>query len=300
MAAFDPMDHPIPALSEHPLAAGALERGEILYTDLDGTLLGPGGALLVDAGGTPSLSAAQAVVEINRAGLTVVPCTGRNRFQCHEIARMCDWSSFIAELGCVMVPGRGAAPEYFTGDWDASALRADETPFEAIERAGALVLLREAFPGHIENHAPWHVNREATHVLRGNVDVEAARRLLGELDLPVDLVDNGIIHPPATTLTGVSEVHAYHLLPAGVTKAGALATDRERRGIEASNALAIGDSATDVQMAEEVALCVMVGQAARDERVREAAEGHSNVAVTRAAKGEGWAEFASAWLAARA
>jgi len=292
------VDHPIPNLATHPLAAAALAAGEILYTDLDGTLLGPGGSLLVDAGGAPSLTAASAVFEVNRAGLTVVPCTGRNRFQTHEIARMCDWSGFIAELGCVMVPGRAQAPIYFTGDWDASALRAGETPFEAIERAGALTVLREAFPGRIENHTPWHVNREATHVLRGSTDVAAARRILGELELPVQIVDNGVINPPATTLVGVTEVHAYHLLPAGVTKAGAVATDRERRGIEASHALAIGDSATDVQMAEEVALCVMVGQAARDDRVLEAAEGYSNVAVTRAARGEGWAEFATAWLAA--
>jgi len=293
------MNRPIPNLNTHPLAPAALAAGEILYTDLDGTLLGPGGSLLVDGAGAPSLAAATAVFELNRAGLTVVPCTGRNRFQTHEIARMCDWSGFIAELGCVIVPGRAQAPLYFTGDWDASALGASETPFEAITRAGALDMLREAFPGRIENHTPWHVNREATHVLRGNIDIAAARRLLGELELPVQIVDNGIINPPATTLVGVTEVHAYHLLPAGVTKAGAVATDRERRGCAADNALAIGDSATDVQMAEEVALCVMVGQAADDDRVLEAAEAYSNVAVTRAARGEGWAEFAAAWLAAR-
>ncbi len=294
------MQLPIPLLDSHPLAPTALAAGEVLYTDLDGTLLGPGGSLLVDAAGAPSLTAASAVVAVNRAGLTVVPCTGRNRFQTHEIARMCDWSGFIAELGCVMVPGRGAAPLYFTGDWDSSALRADETPFEAITRAGALDLLREAFPGRIENHTPWHVNREATHVLRGNIDVDAARTPLRGLDLPVDIIDNGIINPPATTLSGVSEVHAYHLLPAGVTKAGAIATDRERRGIAASGALAIGDSATDVQMAEEVSLAVVVGQAAEDARVLEAAQAYGNVALTRAAKGEGWAEFVSAWIAARA
>lgn len=294
------MQLPIPLLDSHPLAPAALAAGEVLYTDLDGTLLGPGGSLLVDATGAPSLTAAAAIVAVNRAGLTVVPCTGRNRFQTHEIARMCDWSGFIAELGCVVVPGRGAAPLYFTGDWDASALRDDETPFQAITRAGALDLLREAFPGRIENHAPWHVNREATHVLRGNIDVDAARTLLRGLDLPVDIIDNGIINPPATTLSGVTEVHAYHLLPAGVTKAGAIATDRERRGITAGGALAIGDSATDVQMAEEVSLAVVVGQAAEDARVLEAAQAYDNVAVTRAAKGEGWAEFASAWIAARA
>lgn len=294
------MDLPITPLESHPLAAEALAAGELLYTDLDGTLLGPGGSLLVTAAGEPSLLTAAAVVGVNQAGLTVVPCTGRNRFQVHEIVRMCDWSGFVAELGCVVVPGRAAAPIYFTGDWDDSMLADGETPFEAIARAGALDALREAFPGRIENHAPWHLNREATHVLRGNVDVQAARRILGELELPVQIIDNGIINPPATTLVGVTEVHAYHLLPAGVTKSLALAADRERRGVEQSRTLAIGDSATDVQMAEEVALAVVVGQAGRDLRVREAAEAYDNVAITHAERGEGWAEFAAAWLAARA
>ena len=40
----------------------ALSKVEILYTDLDGTLLGPGGTLLVDGDGAPSAKIGRAHV----------------------------------------------------------------------------------------------------------------------------------------------------------------------------------------------------------------------------------------------
>lgn len=289
----------IPYLDEHPLALSALASARMLYTDLDGTLLGLGGSLLVDAQTRPSLVTADAVVRLNVAKLEVIVCSGRNRIQVAEIARLCGWRGFIAELGCVVVPDRGAEPLFELGDWTPDMLMAGETPFEAIERVGALNALSEAFPGKIENHAPHHLNREATHVLRGDLDLEAASEVLGSLALPVDVVDNGIIHPLATTLRDVSEVHAYHLVPAGVTKAGSIAADIARRGMTPADALAIGDSAVDVQMSDSVALCALTAQSLADARVQAAAEGRGNVAGTRAARGEGWAEFASAWIQAR-
>ncbi|MDP2401244.1 MAG: HAD hydrolase family protein [Actinomycetota bacterium] len=292
------MNPAVPYLDEHPLAASALSRSRLLYTDLDGTLLGLGGSLLVDADRQPSLVAAEAIVAVNRAGLEIVICSGRNRIQIAEIARLCGWRGFIAELGCVIVPDRGAEPVYRIGSWDASALASGETPFEAIERVGALTALRETFPGRIENHAPYHLNREATHVLRGSIDIGRARDVLAGLDLPIDIVDNGIIHPLTTGLTDVEEVHAYHLMPAGVTKAAALHEDLERRAVAPDTALAIGDSATDVEMADATALGVIVANALDDDRVVEAASSRPNVAATRSQRGEGWAEFASAWLSA--
>ena len=44
----------IPLLAQNPAALAALRDVEILYTDLDGTLLGLGGSVLVDAKGKPS------------------------------------------------------------------------------------------------------------------------------------------------------------------------------------------------------------------------------------------------------
>ncbi|MFU8891183.1 MAG: HAD family hydrolase [Anaerosomatales bacterium] len=293
------MPAPVPSLEIHPLATGALRRASILYTDLDGTLLGPGARLLSDAAGAPSLITAEAVVALNRAGLDCVVCSGRNRWQLMEVSRLLGWDAYIAEVGCVIVPGRGQAPIYYTGSWGPAAMRGGETPYEAIARVGSLRVLQREFPGLIEEHAPWHLNREATHVLRGNVPLADAQAALDTLELPVRIVDNGIINPPRHTLRGVTEVHAYHLIPDGVHKSDAIERDLARRGLGRADALAIGDSATDVEMADAVALGVLVANALDDARVVEAAATRDNVAVTHGERGEGWAELASAWLSAR-
>jgi hydroxymethylpyrimidine pyrophosphatase-like HAD family hydrolase len=290
---------PTPLLADSPAALDALSRVDALYTDLDGTLLGFGGSLLVGGEGQPSLATTQAVLDLNAAGLDVVITTGRNRIQTAEIARLLGWRGFIAELGCVIVPDRGAEPTYFVGDWPDDSLLSGETPFEAIERAGAPALLAETFPGRIEPHAPYHLNREATHMLRGNLDVAEAQSALDMLDLPVEIVDNGIIHPMTTGLVGIAEMHAYHLLPAGVRKRGAVALDLARRGLGRERAAAIGDAASDVEMADATALGVVVANALDDGRVREAAGSRDNVYATAAKRGDGWAEFARLWLAAR-
>ncbi|MDP2181031.1 MAG: HAD hydrolase family protein [Actinomycetota bacterium] len=289
----------IPLLIDTPSALKALSGTRALYTDLDGTLLGIGGSLLLGADGAASAHTAEAIAQVNAAGLEVIICSGRNRIQTSEIARLLGWRGFIAELGCVIVPDRGAEPTYYLGAWEETMLRPDETPFEAIERVGALAALRREFPGLIENHDPYHLNREATHVLRGHLDREHAQRVLDGLDLPVEILDNGIIHPSRTTLSGVDEVHAYHLIPAGVTKRDAVAADRARRGLAQADAWSIGDSASDVLMAKETAIGVLVANALDDVRVLEAARSLDNVFATRGHRGDGWAEAADAWLAAR-
>ncbi len=277
-----------------------LARAQILYTDLDGTLLGRGGSVLLDAAGAPSAITASAIARLNTAGLPVVMCSGRNQLQLFEIARILGWSGFIAEVGCVIMPERGAEPIYYMGDWPQDALSARETPFEAIKRVGALDVLWETYPGLIEHHTPYDGHREATYVLRGNVDIELARSALASLELPVELIDNGIIHPTRTTLRDVNEVHAYHLLPAGVSKAKAVAYDLERRGIPREHALSIGDSVTDIAMAASVGLGVLVANALDDPKVSEAlVSPPGEIAATHGARGEGWAELAAAWLAAR-
>lgn len=289
-----------PLLSDSPAALEALSRVSVLYTDLDGTLLGLGGSLLTDEHQSPSASTAEAIARINAAGLTIVITTGRNRIQCAEIARLLGWRGFIAELGCVVVPDRGAEPLYLTGDWPEGSLAAGETPFDAIERLGAMRVLTEAFPGRLESHAPYHVNREATHMLRGSLDLDEACKVLSGLELPVAIVDNGIIHPVSTGLAPeITEVHAYHLIPAGVTKAKTVAADLARRGLEHNQAAMIGDSATDIAVADEVAMGVVVANALNDARAQEAASRRANVYATAHQRGSGWTEFANAWLAAR-
>lgn len=289
-----------PLIESHPHADAALARASVLYSDLDGTLLGPGATLLVDASGRPWAGAADAVTSLNAAGLTCVACSGRNRWQLLEISRLLGWDSYIAELGCVIIPGRGEPPIYYTGSWGPDVLREGETPYQAISRVGALDLLFRHFPGRLEEHHPWHLNREATHVLRGNVSLAEAQALLDTLPITVRIVDNGIVHPPRHTLRGVHEIHAYHLIPDGVRKHDAVIRDLDRRGLTLDDALSIGDSAVDAEMADAVALGVLVANAAEDEHAMQAAAARDNVALTHSPRGEGWAEFAAAWLGAKA
>jgi hydroxymethylpyrimidine pyrophosphatase-like HAD family hydrolase len=288
----------IPLLSGDPATARALARARVLYTDVDGTLLGRGACLLADGAGAPNLDAATAIVALNRAALPVVICSGRNAKQLREITRLVGWPDFIGELGCVRSYDRGARLVYDTGDWPEGATLPGETPYEAIIRVGALSLLQEHFPGLIEYHDPWHLDREVTHVLRGNVPVPEAQAVLDTLPLPVTIIDNGIIHPPKHGLVGVTEVHAIHLAPTGTSKQRAVALDLAERGMSREDAIAIGDSAADVGMAEVVALLAVVANGLRDPVLLERARDHDNVVVTSASHGSGWAELATAWLAA--
>jgi hypothetical protein len=287
-------------IDEMPDLRERLAHAKVLYSDLDGTLLGRGACLLADGAGAPSLDAAAAVARLNAARLTTLICSGRNAKQLMEVSRLLGWPDFIAELGTVRSYDRGSRKVYDVPCWPSDAVRDGETPYEAIVRVGALERLRESFPGLIEYHDPWHLDREVTHVLRGNVPVPEAQPMLDALDLPVTLVDNGIIHPPRHTLVGVDEVHAYHLVPSGASKSRAIVADLAERDLRPDEAIAIGDSAADVAMADSVGLMVVVANGLADPVLAEHACGRGNVAATRASFGAGWSELAEAWLAARA
>jgi hydroxymethylpyrimidine pyrophosphatase-like HAD family hydrolase len=288
----------IPALETSDVAAAVLARARVLYTDVDGTLLGRGACIIADGDGKPNLDAITSIAALNGAGKPVVIVSGRNSRQLREMTRLLGWSGFIGELGCVRGYDRGARLVYDTGVWPEDATLPDETPYEAILRVGALSALQEAFPGRIENHAPWHLDREVTHVLRGSVPIPEAQAVLDTLALPVTIVDNGIIHPPRTGLVGVDEVHAIHLVPTGTSKQRAVALDLADRGIAGAEAMAIGDSAADVAMASVVGLFAAVRNGLDDPALMQRAEGVDNIVATRASHGSGWAELANAWLAA--
>lgn len=291
-----------PLLTESPAALAALARVEVLYTDLDGTLLAPGGTLLSDAAGAPSSATADAIVALRRAGVTVVPISGRTRMQLTELARLLGWSDFLAEMGCVMVHGAGPGRviRYNTGSWPEGLLRDGQTPYQAILDSGALAALQQAFPGRLEYHTPWHHGREATHLLRGCVDCAMAQTVLDALALPVEILDNGLVHPPSHGLACLDSIHAYHLVPAGASKAQALALDLVSRGLSRENAAAIGDSSTDLAMSASVGVTALVANAFGSEELHEALTLYTAQTVVRleGERGEGWVQLADAWLEA--
>ncbi len=291
-------------LSENPEALSALEHVEVLYTDLDGTMLARGGCVLADSTGQPSTRVVEAIVALNRAGLRVVPVSGRTRSQLTELARLMGWRDFIAEAGCVRVHDIGLPTEravFDTGVWPEDTTDG-ATPYELIRDAGALDALQRTFPGQIEYHTPWHRFREGSHLLRGCLDLVDAQAVLDTLELPIGLLDNGMVHPREHGLACFDEpIHAYHLVPKGVTKAETISADLAERGLTAEKAAAVGDSVTDLDMARATGVMVLVANAFESPSVRTALENGSypNVFAACCPRGDGWAELADAWLKAR-
>ncbi|MHB8049730.1 MAG: HAD family hydrolase [Coriobacteriia bacterium] len=292
----------IPCISDDPRASEALARVRVLYTDLDGTLVAKGGSVLADADAAPSLVAVEQIVALNRAGLRVVPISGRGRIQLRELTQLLGWDGYIAEAGGIIVHGTGLTYEdrVDLGTWTEDAIPHAVSPFEAINAVRAAETLMEAFPGRIEHYAPWQLDREVSLLLRGCLDTAEGQAVLDTLPLPLDLVDNGMLRSCGTLTCRDMPPHAYHVVPKGVCKARAIELDLAWRGLTREQAAAIGDSATDLAMADAVGVMTLVANAFASNGVTSGLEREprDNVWRTSGERTEGWAEFARAWLGA--
>jgi hydroxymethylpyrimidine pyrophosphatase-like HAD family hydrolase len=260
-----------------------------LYLDLDGTLLGRGASLLHDGDGGVSIEGVRGVQACLRADVEVVLMSGRRRAQVHEDARLLGQDSFIFEAGaCVVLGGGpqfGGEEHWLTGELVPGEL----TIAEQIGRSGAPELLLERYAGRLEYHEPWHVAREVSHLFRGLVDAAEADALLiehGHANLR--LVDNGVVNRRSPALAELEHVRGYHLVPAGASKAAAVALHRRARGYAREETFAVGDAREDLACAEHVGAFWLVANAVqRDPSIREAMSGHENVRVTESAHGAG-------------
>src|SRR6195952_242297 len=135
-----------------------------VYTDLDGTLLGRGGALFLDADGAFSMPQSRGLEACHRAGAEVVIMSGRREPQVHEAARLMGQTSYIYEAGCAFaIEGETTL---LTGEMGPNE---DGTIYEQIEGRGIPKRLFEHFEGRLEYHAPWHSGRVLSHLFRGKV-----------------------------------------------------------------------------------------------------------------------------------
>ena len=241
-------------LAEHASDLHHRLRLGAVYTDLDGTLFGPGSSLFADGDGRVTTAAADAVAALHRAGVALVPMSGRTRPQVREAARILGSRDFIAELGGLL-----------SLDGGREVVRPAVGPsVEAVARSGAPALLLESFPGRLEPHGPWAFEpREVTMLFRGLVDPAEARRVLdGAGHLGLELRDNGAIEGRYPGLR-VEEVHAYHLLPREVSKAVAVAEHIRRRNLSPAECLVVGDSSSDAEVGPHVgAVCIVANGAA--------------------------------------
>jgi phosphoglycolate phosphatase len=116
-----------------------------------------------------------------------------------------------------------------------------------------------------------------SHVFRGSVDAGEANELLAaEGHSGLRLVDNGEIAPGT---------HTFHLIPAGVSKARAVAAHMRARGYARDECVAVGDSPEDLDVAEVVGRLFLVANAVAGDASR-----FANVERTEAAMSEGFYE----------
>jgi phosphoglycolate phosphatase len=246
-----------------------------VYTDLDGALLGRGASLFRDGEGGFTLLAARALEACFRAGVEVVPVSGRRRATLFEDTRLLGLTSFVYEVGGGMVVDGEDTP--LTGDLRPEGGR---TVHDLIAEQGAPRLLLERYAGRLEYHEPWHRDRDVSHLFRGDVDAFEADRLLerhGFGDLR--LVDNGGIHP---IVPGLEHLKAYHLVPATASKTNAVAFHMRVRGYTRADCVAVGDSREDLGAAEVVGTFWLVANGLdRDPSIREALTANTRVCTER-------------------
>jgi hydroxymethylpyrimidine pyrophosphatase-like HAD family hydrolase len=265
-----------------------------VYTDLDGTLLGPGGGLFADPEGGFSIAQARALEACARVGAEVVIMSGRREPQVHEAARLMGQSSYIYEAGCAFAIDRETT--LLTGDMMPTA---EATIYEQIEQRGLPELLFEHFPGRLEYHSPWHHGRVLSHLFRGKIDIEEANRLLHENGAEdLRMLDNGAIGTPMATVDG--HTHAYHLVPRMVSKANAVAAHARARGYDPAECIAVGDSVEDLEVAAAVGRFFVVANGPeRDPGLRAYLPSWDNVTVTEGRMGDGFYEAVVSTLVER-
>jgi phosphoglycolate phosphatase len=243
-----------------------------VYTDLDGSLLGRGGSLFRTAEGEFTLLAARALEACHRAGAEVVIKSGRRRAQVMEDARLIGQSSYIFEVGTGMVIDGELT--FLTGELQP---REGQSVHDQIEHSGAPALLLRSYEGRLESHLPWSLDREVSHLFRGMVDAREANELLAaEGHGGLRLVDNGEIAPGT---------HGFHLIPAGCSKAAAVAAHMRARGYAREECIGVGDSREDLEVAGAVGRLFLVANAAVGE-----GDSFGNVERTEAAMSEGFSE----------
>lgn len=256
----------------------------VLYADVDGTLVGPMGNLLLAGDGSPSLEAVRALIRARQAGLEVVGLSGRSAPRMFELGRLLGLPAWIAELGGVRVYEGGLETHVERG-----AFCGPGDPVEALRDAATLLV--DAFPGHLEPHDPWNENRHVSLMLRGEVDAGAARRLLAERGFEwAELLDNGVI-PRRFERLALAHVHVYHLAPKGISKRDGVVADQHHRGLDPSACAVVGDASSDLACADVVAQCFVVRNGVeKDPSLAEAVAGVPNARVTRHGFGAGFAE----------
>jgi hypothetical protein len=263
-----------------------LEEIKVVYTDLDGTMMGPLGCFVCNVKGEFVSRPAQVLVETLGKGVDVVPVSGRSGKQLLEITRLLGLKNYIAELGIERFYNFGERIVYDTGVVDVPGSEL----MDFITKTGVVDWLLSNYARRIELHTPWSNFRDCTPLFRGLVDIKEVNSQL-DLRYPEFMfVDNGVLLRESPALD-VPELHAYHLVPKGVSKEKAVADDMEMRGFSPSQVIAVGDSEADLMFARVVGVFFLVRNGfLSSPHLASLVPGFRNIVVTEGFLNEGWAE----------
>jgi len=262
-----------------------LTRVKVIYTDIDGTLVGPSGSLFTDPDGTLTLKVARALLKVLEAGIDVFIVSGRTGERLRAIARILGFRNYAAELGSEIIYDLGSKVIHNIEDID---LKKGQQLLDWIKNSGALDLIFEEFPGKIRYHTPFSETCQNSALLIGNIEVKRANQILTEHGLAtLRLADNGLVSP----VPDFPHPHCYHLLSASAGKRSAVKKDKEIRGLRTEELVGIGESVEDIEISSEVGVYFAVRNGAEeDARVMRKAKQQKNVFLLDYRMGLAWAE----------
>lgn len=299
----------IPYLPQVPSGAlrDRLAHIRYVFTDLDGTMMGPGSTVLANAAGEPSLAFVETLLALRQVGVEVILCSGRSRAMMHEDSRLLGVGAYIAEMGGIIMTDRvHDIWEYFTADMDYDPA-CGLNPHQIIEQTGVCEQFMERYPGLLEFHNDMSTGfrrREVTIGLRGEIPDEEARALIEEIDMELDWADNGFLNyiSAPTTLSLPDGVcgRAFNIMPKGLNKGRAIERFCSLRGIDRTETLAVGDSASDFLMADYTELFIMVENGLADPSAEIFLASHANAYVAPGRIVDAWVAGMQSLLAAKA
>ncbi len=212
----------------------------IVYTDLDGTMVGPRGSFVHTADGGLTAEPWTALLELHRAGVPLVLVSGRTHAQLQEAGRVFAVDGWVAELGSTVSWAGGRESHLLTGELPGEF--AGRAPVEVMAELGVVDALVAAWPGRVEWHAPWSATHTGDAMLRGRLDTAEVDAWLADRGWGwLTLKDNGRVpRTPRVTLAVEGDPHVYHLMPRGIGKGLAITWDLQRRGLDPADAVAVG------------------------------------------------------------
>ncbi|MHB8895257.1 MAG: HAD family hydrolase [Candidatus Geothermincolia bacterium] len=270
-----------------------LAPARVIYTDLDGTMMGPIGCFFRDSDYELTLRPARALLAAHARNVDVMLVSGRHKSQLRETARLLGCMNYVAELGTELVYNLGLEVVMNIGDFHPTC----ESVYQSILDTGVLDLLLDTYTGRLEMHTPWSDERDCTPLLRGYVDLAEIEALLKEESFEqFALVDNGVIPRKSPTLD-VPETRAYHLVPRGVSKDQAVKRDQEHRNIGREETVAVGDAEADLDLGRTAGAFFMVRNGLdANPHLAERIDASDNVFITEGKMGNGWAEVVETML----